>query len=765
MNHYYNAYPMMNGGQPSLEAGGEATENPDQSFYVNKMQNFISKLQQNGQKALMKSIETVDEDYPMSGMRHGGIPKYQSDKKSGEYSIEEASGGLMLDPNNPNYENNRRDQIGGYIFGDDGSGSTGTTSTTKGTGTSGGVSTSVAPAAKPAPGSTGKTKATAPTSGTAKPAAKSSSGTTAKSSSGTGTSTTGTVSTGTTAATGSGTTGTTDNTGTTTTTGTGNTTNTGTTGIGTTGTTSTNADGEFCYPDGTCFINGTPPGVSIGNTTSTGTTGTTGWEGWRMVTLPDGRRVPVDSQDRVYFDNPYQSGPQYYNYGQPQQQNYGNFLDYIPGGGLRRKSANLLLGTAMANNDLSQYEIDPRSIKTRRAILPGNRIKSFDLVKKGTSSGPITSNLQTETAKTTQVPTIQDEGTFQSAMPSMTTEQKVQTANDWNYRPNQPSYIPAAPVIGPEGPTRQPSMMSTGDAGFDYSSFQQSNPNADTQVNTQGSPTFDKNNPQHREAMLKGIMEGMSPAAAAPSTNTAALIGELSNMKGEYWDQILYDGRTKREHLIDDLNSGDPAKMKQANYEIGVHSSEFKRYGGPYALPMFQTDIFSGENPFGGVQVNADPNPVQDLTWDTGNGYADLMAEQARMIERENDPFKTTEDRLPLKFKRQGPFANLSADQMIAGIDSAAGILNKYANWNQENMDFNTAKQVHGVSNAPNSTGSHVLNPVAIGPSFDPRNYNSNLRGMYAQYGGQGFYTGDNYYLTMPTIKNVKKAGAFKPGK
>lgn len=598
MNHYYNAYPMMNGGQPSLQGGGEATENPDQSFYVNKMQNFISKLQQNGQKALMKSIDLVDENPPMSGMRWGGIPKYQSDVNSGQYTTEEASGAMMLDPNNPNYENNRRDQIGDYIFGDDGSTSAGTGSTTKGTGTSGGVSTSVAPAAKPAAKSTGTTKATAPTSGTTKPAAKSSSGT------------------------------------------------------GTKARTQAELDAEIKAEKEKTGTSGTASSTTAtgptyttetqtGQTTNTGTTAdnaaATGWEGWRMVTLPDGRRVPVDSQNRVYFDNPYQSGPQYYNYGQPQQQNYGNFLDYIPGGGLRRKSANALLGYALSGVDLRDYV--PTNVQTRRAILPGNRIKSFDLVKRGTGQGPYQTAMPTESAKTTQVPTIQDDGTFQSAMPTMTTDQKVQTANDWNYRPNQPSYVPAAPVIGPEGPVKQPSMMSTGDTGFDYSSFQQSNP-------------------------------------------------------------------------------------------------------------------------------NVAPNPVQDLTWDTGNGYADLMAEQARQIEKENDPFRTKDSVIPnLKIKRQGPFANLSADQMIAGMDSVAGILNKYGNWNQENMDFNTAMQVYGKSNARNSRGSYVTNAPGIGPDFRPDQTNANMRGMYAQYGGQGFYTGDNYYLTMPTIKNVKKAGAFKLGK
>ncbi|NDD82714.1 hypothetical protein EB118_10955 [bacterium] len=683
MNHYYSAYPMMAGGQPSLQEGGQGTENSDQSFYVNKMQNFISKLQKNGQKAIMKSIKTVDEVPPMSGMRYGGMPKYQSDEYSGEIDVTAVPGAIMLNPADPNYIDNYKAMARAHINESNLDSKPVATApeAKKAAGTSGGVSTKVAPEAKPA---------AAPSK--SKPAARSTEELNAEveaekkkqeeqhkqtekdwSAEKDGQS--------------------------------------GTAATSTTGTSGSSS----------------APAASGSTTTTTGTTNPTGWEGWTMHTLPDGRRIPMDSAGRLYMDIPYQAGPQYpyYNttypyYNNQPQQNYGNFLDYIPGGGLRRKSANLLLATAMANNDLSQYEIDPRSIKTRRAILPGNRIKSFDLVKKGTSSGPITSNLQTETAKTTQVPTIQDPNTFQSAIPPMTTEKKVQRVYDWNYRPNQPSYVPEVPVIGPEGPVKAPSMLSTDNTNSSAPVSFYSSPAANTEpviINPIGSNvkgpvlspspyegvevntgmTFDKNNPQHREAMLRGIMEGI------------------------------------------------------------------KRYGGPYALPMFQSDMFSGENPFGGVEVNIAPNPIQDTYWNTGQ--VDQLAEQARMIEKENDPFKTNEDRLPVKFKRQGPFANWSADQMIAGMDTLAGIFNKYGNWNQENMDFNTAKQVYGVSNAPNSTGSYVLNPVAIGPSFDPRNYNSNLRGMYAQYGGQGFYTGDNYYLTMPTIKNVKKAGAFKPGK
>jgi hypothetical protein len=605
MNHYYGTpYPMMAGGQPSLQAGGQPTGTGKDSFYTDKMQNFIGKIQNNGQKALMKSIELVDEAPPMSGMRYGGIPKYQSKDTSGQYDVTGlAPGSMMLDPNNPNYNTNVVD-YNVDALGLLGTPSSGSSAPAAGSGSKPAAS---APAAQPKSNSTtsgGVSTATATKARTAEELKAEVDAEKKKQES-------------------------------------------GTTAAGTTGT-----SGSSSAPAAT--------GPTNSATTTTSTTGTTptGWEGWRMVELNDGsgRRVPVDSSGRMYFDTPYQSGPQYYQYPQgyrqPQQQaNYGNFLDYIPGGGLRRKSANALLGYALSGVDLRGYV--PTNIKTRAALLPGNRIKSFDLVKQGVGQGPYRTTMPTESAKTTQVPAIQDPNTFQSAMPAMTTDQKVQMAYNWNYRPNQPSYAPAGPVIGPEGPIKQPSMMA--------------------------------------------------------------------------------------------------ADM---------------RHGGPYALPMFQSNILSGEMPpfDGAVTVNAEANNTQNMYWDTG--VNDFMDQQAREIEKEADPFKAEDQVIKdLKIKRKGPFANADPDQMIAGMDTLAGIFNKYGSWNQEDADFNSALQVYGKSNARNSRGSYVTNQPGIGLGFRPDQANANVRGMYAQYGGQPFYYTDTYYMTMPTIKNVKKAGAYKFGK
>jgi hypothetical protein len=589
MNHYYGTpFPMMTGGQPPLQAGGTPPTDNKNTFYTDRMQNFISKIQKNGQKAIMNAIETVDEMPPMSGMRYGGKPMYQANKYQGQVSIDDLTpGSLMLNPNDPNYARNVADYTGDYLFGNQPAAkptvSTETPKAKSNSAASAGVTTTAAVESKPA-----KTAS--------KPATKSS----------TSTSTTKARST-----------------------------------------EELNAEVEAekkkqeSATSGTSGTSGTSdssssPAASGSTTTTSGTTGTTGWEGWTMQTLPDGTVIPI--KDGVpYYQMPMYPGypqsnpyyPSYPYYGQqPQQQNYGTFLDYIPGAGLRRKSANALLGAYLSGQNLADYEIDPTTIKTRRAILPGNRIKSFDLVKKGTSSGPITSNLQTEQAKTTQVPTIQ--------------------------------------------------------------------PNVQGDINT--------NNVTSNYGTIL-------PETVGPTVGAVPVVG-LEGM----------------------------------------------RHGGPYALPMFQSDMY-------GAEITLDPNPVFDTYWNTG--VADQLSQEARKIEKENDPFATEDQRLKLDFKRKGLFANVDPDLQIAGMNTLAGFINRFSEPRQQM----TALDVYGANNAAVGRGSYVMNQPAVGLGFRPDQANANMRGMYAydapvaQFGGQGVYMGDTYYLTMPTIKNVKKAGALKLGK
>jgi hypothetical protein len=652
------------------------------------------------------------------------------------------------------------------------------------------------------------------------------------------------------------------------------------------------------------------------NTGTTGTDNTTMKDGWRVETLADGTRVVVDSNGNVQYGLPSQSSSQ--STQSQQQANYNNFLDYIPGGGLRRKSANALLGYALAGADLRDYI--PTNIKTRSALLPGNRIKSFDLVKRGVGQSPYQATLPTEPTKTTQVPTIQDEGTFQSAMPVMTTDQKIQTANDWNYRPNQPSYMPAAPVIGPEGPVKTPvgptnlienalltgqpstpvnALLTGSPSSMTLYSDQQSNPSAGTQVNTGSAAPVIQNpntqpatwNPQFDQARMLGQISNNEAnyyaTQATDSRNkdwrTQTTYGDIGMYAGQQgvdaWNnKIMGDPNKKKiwnsysdmpaplkdiagDHMFnsssdpriftlaaagaidmqDSLkykkdpqllektwndnkgliqqqynddpqaftgavsdyrnliyaktrtntgdipsNSGTPGLQYNAwsgrtgatqdyidqtyfNPSTGYVAPQFfMKHGGPYALPMFQSNVLSGEMPpfDGAVSINAEANNTQNMYWDTH--VNDLMDQQAREIEKEADPFKATDKIIKdLKIKRKGLFADADPDQMIAGIDSLTGFLQKF----RPRENPMTAYDVYGVTQSPVGEGSYMTNAPGMGLHFRPNDGNPNVRGMYAydlpvtQYGGQGFYTGDNYYLTMPTIKNVKKAGAFKPGK
>ena len=86
--------------------------------------------------------------------------------------------------------------------------------------------------------------------------------------------------------------------------------------------------------------------------------------------------------------------------------------------------------------------------------------------------------------------------------------------------------------------------------------------------------------------------------------------------------------------------------------------------------------------------------------------------------------------------------------------------------WNQDDQDYTSALNVYGMSNKPTNQGSYLPNPTGIGNSFRPPNYNPNMRGFYAQTGGQQFANmdGDQYYLTQEQINKVVRAGGRVPG-
>jgi hypothetical protein len=205
-----------------------------------------------------------------------------------------------------------------------------------------------------------------------------------------------------------------------------------------------------------------------------------------------------------------------------------------------------------------------------------------------------------------------------------------------------------------------------------------------------------------------------------------------------------------------------------------------KAYGGSFLLPGYQPGgSILDENPFGGTEIMTQPNPEQNMYWNTGN--MDQMNQVARQIEKDSPLGKVYEMNLEKdevkkgkKFKykpgrNQGP--SLGPDAIMAMMSAGTNLMNKMP-WNQDNQDFNSALSTYGMPRKPTNRGSYLTNDPGMGNTFRPDQYNPNMRGFYApdygyaQTGGQQFANmdGDQYYLTQEQINKVIKAGGRVPG-
>jgi hypothetical protein len=203
-------------------------------------------------------------------------------------------------------------------------------------------------------------------------------------------------------------------------------------------------------------------------------------------------------------------------------------------------------------------------------------------------------------------------------------------------------------------------------------------------------------------------------------------------------------------------------------------------YGGPFVLPGYQPGgSILDENPFGGTEIMTQPNPEQNMYWNTGN--MDQMNQVARQIEKDNPLGKVYEMDLEKddvkkgkKFKykpgrNQGP--SLGPDAIMAMMAAGTNLMNKMP-WNRDDQDFNSALSTYGMPRKPTNRGSYLTNDPGVGNTFRPDQYNPNMRGFYApdfgyaQTGGQQFANmdGDQYYLTQEQINKVIKAGGRVPG-
>ena len=219
------------------------------------------------------------------------------------------------------------------------------------------------------------------------------------------------------------------------------------TGTGATGTTSTT-------------------GTTTGTATTTKPTGFENWQGadvkgWSLTTI-NGKQYPIDPSGQV-IGYPYQNQQQVYNNPNP----YGAYNPYAAYGSMRGRN----LGTISKNrltkdfreNMLAGSYGNPQllgvsNIETRRAMDPGNRIKSMTFsYGQPIPSGRTTINqpAANNSASTPQTNTNTPVKSTPAATPNVSTltpEQKIQQAMDFTFRPGQGPYNTTPDFPGLEKP-------------------------------------------------------------------------------------------------------------------------------------------------------------------------------------------------------------------------------------------------------------------------------------------------------------------------
>jgi len=213
------------------------------------------------------------------------------------------------------------------------------------------------------------------------------------------------------------------------------------TGTGTTGTTSTT---------------GTTTGTGTTTTPPATTTKPGAFDGWTKTVI-GGVEYAVDPSGRVQ-GYPYQtsSGPQgYYN-------NYNPYSGYGRGMNLGTISKNRLTPEFRKNMLAGNYDnaqlLGLSNIETRRAIDPGNRIKSMTFsygqpIPGGrTTINQPAANNSASTPQTNTKPPVKSTPAATPNVSTLTPEQKIQQAMDFTFRPGQGPYNTAPDFPGLEKP-------------------------------------------------------------------------------------------------------------------------------------------------------------------------------------------------------------------------------------------------------------------------------------------------------------------------
>ena len=461
-------------------------------------------------------------------------------------------------------------------------------------------------------------------------------------------------------------------------------------------------------------------GNNTGTKTTTSETTSSAPPGWKKV-IVNGVEGYINPETNQFY-TPYAGNYNYPTYGyDPMWVMPGR---YRPGRITEGMDAYL---QALAAGQIARGEVKLQGpVDTRRAIMPGNRIKSMTFVVPGSGSPMPNQNYYIDkpgkkTGKLRQFfsgnknkevvnPTLSVSSDYtgrpkkEDIIQPEDYDPRIKQAMAQNFRSGQGSFAPSG------GWQEFPGTMEktpVGPVNPDYATA------AVINSSNQGPITFDKTNPEHRKVIMKAILDSLPEQA----------------------------------------------------------------YGGPFALPMYVVggpgmETMGQQNPDTLKAIQFQPDDEQDEIMNpVGYQKEDkpFTPEEAAKIlgdEHEMGPDK----KFKYKPGRQKK-ANLGPDAIMAMEAFGTNLMNKMP-WNKDTQNFNSALSVYGMPRKPTNRGSYLTNDPGVGNTFRPNQYNPNMRGFYApdfgyaQTGGQQFANmdGDQYYLTQEQINKVIKAGGRVPG-
>ena len=459
----------------------------------------------------------------------------------------------------------------------------------------------------------------------------------------------------------------------------------------------------------TTTVNPTPTNTTPTNTTPTTPTSTAVVPpGWRKTNINgvDGYLSP-DNQFYTAFTG------QSTNTGSTPNQQWNYDPMWLMPGRYRNPRITQGAGTfleALAAGQIARGEVKlVGPAETRRAILPGNRIKSMTFSVPGTGSPMPNQNYYYDTPKEKN-----KEGWLRNMFKGKHDSDKLQ--NDF-------LGMPVSPRPATQFPVNPPSLVTP----------------SNVVTPGKGPITFDRTNKDHTGAMMKGMLDAITPE---------------QRYGGPYALPMYVIGGPGMENMSqgnpDDMTPWIPDYLKKK-----IDNS-----------PLLGPTNFTGQI----TQFDSNDYDAQDEIMNP-DGYQkeDTPFTQKQASEIVDEPKMGPDKTFTVKKRRQ-KFGELGPDAIMAMMSAGTNLMNKMP-WNQDDQDFNSALSAYGMPRKPTNRGSYLTNDPGMGNTFRPDQYNPNMRGFYApdygyaQAGGQlGYVDGEQYYLTQDQINKVIKAGGRVPG-